>query len=95
MVALGHGMGYVVLLLAYSICARYLVLVEGEEVSLVFEDIDEFHDYIEAFIVNNLVFDTETTSDYIGDMGDGSSLYKDSTTVRVLLRDKQIGAFYV
>lgn len=33
MVALGHGMGYVVLLLAYSLCARRLVLVEGEEVS--------------------------------------------------------------
>lgn len=63
--------------------------------SLVFEDIDEFHDYLESFIVNNLVFDTETTSYYVGDMGDGGSLYKDSTTVRVLLRDKQIGEFYV
>lgn len=33
MVALGHGMGYLVRLLAYSLCARSLVLVEGEEVS--------------------------------------------------------------
>jgi hypothetical protein len=34
MVALGHGVGYMVRLLAYSICARRLVLVEGEEVSI-------------------------------------------------------------
>ena len=32
MVALGYGVGYLVRLLAYSLCARYLVLVEGEEV---------------------------------------------------------------
>ena len=88
-------MGLVVFLLASPLHNGRLVLVEGEEVSLVFEDIDEFHDYLESFIVNNLVFDTETTSDYVGDMGDGGSLYKDSTTVRVLLRDKHIGAFYV
>jgi len=67
----------------------------GEEMSLEFEDIDEFHGYLESFIAENLVFDTETTSEYVGDMGDGGSLYKDSTTIRVLLRDKQIGAFYV
>ena len=33
MVALGNGMGYLVRLLAYSVCARRLVFVEGEEVS--------------------------------------------------------------
>ena len=32
MVALGYGVGDVVRLMAYSICARRLVLVEGEEV---------------------------------------------------------------
>lgn len=88
-------MGSMVRMLAVPLHNGCLVLVEGEEVSLVFDDIDEFNRAVEYFIANNLVFEAETTSEYVGDMGDGGNLYEDSTTVRVLLRDKQIGAFDV
>lgn len=76
--------------LALSLHSGSSLLVEGEEVSLVFDDIDEFHDAVAYFIRHCLTVEVETGCEVQGFNNNTDKLVKGESVIRIKIRDETI-----
>lgn len=90
MAPLGNGLGDVVRILAVLERDECLVLVEGEEVSLVFDDIDEFHAAVAWYIKNSLSIEIDTGLDVQGFNNNTDKLLKGESIVRIKLSGETV-----